>query len=80
MLLQVLLFLYDIKILTPQEIKLLSNDDLTEVYIEARIEEKASAEFHVGAGFSSAKDYGRRKGLLRYIFDLKERKWVRVKA
>ncbi len=44
---------------------------LTDAYIEAKIEEKASREFVEAAGFNSAKDYGNRKKLLRYIFDLR---------
>jgi hypothetical protein len=65
-------FLYEITILSSEEIAKLSNDDLKEVYIEARIEKKASGEFHAGAGFSSKKPYEKRKDLLRYIFDLKQ--------
>ena len=65
-------FLYnDIKILAKEDIQKLSDDVLMETYIEARIEEEASAEFHRSAGFSSEKEYDQRKKLLRYIFDLR---------
>lgn len=64
-------FLYNIKFLTKEEIQQMNDADLEERYIEARIEEKASQEFHIGAGFSSSKDYESRKKLLRYIFELR---------
>jgi len=67
----VLAFVYEIPIRTSEEIHKLSDSELSDAYIEAKIEEKASGEFHAGAGFSSAKDYGKRKSLLRYIFDLR---------
>jgi len=63
-------FLYDIKLLTPQEIKELSDGDLVSVFMEAKIEQRASAEFHEGAGFSSAQEYYKRKDLLRFIIYL----------
>ncbi|MCA9401712.1 MAG: hypothetical protein KC713_08800 [Candidatus Omnitrophica bacterium] len=66
-------FLYeDIKILTQEEVKKLSDKDLENAYLEARIEEKASSEFHRGAGFSNVKEYRKRKELLRYIYYLKK--------
>lgn len=64
-------FLYELKMLTREEIAKLSDEQLENVYIEARIEEKASQEFHIAAGFSSSKDYENRKSLLRYIYELK---------
>ncbi len=64
-------FLYQAKILNVEEIQKLDDDELVELYIQARIEEKASGEFHRAAGFSSAKDYGGRKLLLRYLFELR---------
>ena len=64
-------FLYEIKILTGQEIEALSNQELSDIYTEAKIEEKTSAEFHVSAGFSSAKEYNKRKDLLRFIIHLR---------
>jgi Na+-translocating ferredoxin:NAD+ oxidoreductase RnfG subunit len=64
-------FLYEITVLTKEEIQKLSDSDLEDAYIEARIEEKTSREFHTGAGYNSAKDYNKRKQLLRYIFELR---------
>ncbi|MGE0268031.1 MAG: hypothetical protein AB7S78_06215 [Candidatus Omnitrophota bacterium] len=65
-------FLYSIKILTKAEIKQLTDEDLASIYLEAKIEEKASAEFHEGAGFSNAKEYDKRKELLRFIVYLRQ--------
>lgn len=64
-------FLYEIEILTQEQIKKLSDTELVEVYTEAKIEEYASSEFHQGAGFSSGKEYEKRKDLLRYIIFLR---------
>jgi len=72
-------FLYEMKILTREEIKKLTDDELTEIYIEARIEEKASSEFHGAAGFSSSKDYNSRKKLLRFVFELRREMAIREK-
>ncbi len=74
---QAFAFLYTIKILTKEELKELKKEDLAEVYLEAKIEEKASGEFHIGAGFSSSKDYGKRKDLLRFIVNLRREMAVR---
>ncbi len=65
-------FLYDMKFLTPSEIGALKSADLLDLYTEAKIEEKASSEFHEAAGFNSAKDYEKRKDLLRYIVYLRK--------
>ena len=64
-------FLYEIQILSIEQIKELSDEEMIDAYTEAKIEEKASSEFHVGAGFSSAKDYTKYKDLLRYIIYLR---------
>jgi hypothetical protein len=64
-------FLYEITVLSKEDIAKLSDIALEEVYIEARIEERTSQEFHTGAGYNSAKDYNKRKQLLRYIFELR---------
>ena len=64
-------FLYEIPVLSREEIQKLSTEDLTEKYIEAKIEERASHEFHIGAGYNSAKEYKNRKKLLRFIFELR---------
>lgn len=64
-------FLYEIPVLEREQIQKLSDKDLEEAYIDARIEQKTSQEFHNAAGFNSAKDYNKRKALLRYIFELR---------
>jgi len=64
-------FLYEIDFLTKDQIKELSDEAIVEAHTEAKIEEKASAEFHIGAGFSSAKEYRLRKDLLRLIIYLR---------
>ncbi len=63
-------FLYNLKMLSEVEISALSDEALKATYVEAKIEQKASAEFHQGAGFSSAKEYEKRKELLRFIIYL----------
>ncbi len=63
-------FLYDLKILTKQEIQQLDDEALISTYAEAKIEEKTSAEFHQAAGFSNSKEYNKRKDLLRFIIYL----------
>ena len=70
-------FLYEIEMLAAKELKKLTNEELIEVHTEAKIEEKASSEFHKAAGFSSAKDYKKRKKLLRYIIDLRREMSIR---
>jgi len=64
-------FLYDLEILDIKQIAELSDESLLARFMEAKIEEKASGEFHRGAGFSSAKDYNKRKDLLRYVIFLR---------
>ena len=64
-------FLYQMKFLKKEEIKALNDEELTNVYIEARIEDKASKEFHVAAGFNSSKEYNKRKDLIRFIINLR---------
>lgn len=64
-------FLYDMKMLPREEIRKLTDGELEEAYIQAKIEEEASHEFHIAAGFSSSKDYDKRKELLRYLFELR---------
>ena len=50
----------------------MTDEELTATLIEAKVEEKASQEFHQGAGFSSAKEYYKRKDLLRFIIYLRQ--------
>lgn len=63
-------FLYNLKMLSETEISALTDEDLSSAFVEAKIEQKASAEFHAGAGFSNVKEYEKRKELLRYIIYL----------
>ncbi|MCA9393739.1 MAG: hypothetical protein KC900_06010 [Candidatus Omnitrophica bacterium] len=63
-------FLYNLRMLSEVEVSALSDEDLKSTFLEAKIEEKASAEFHRGAGFSNAKEYEKRKQLLRFIIYL----------
>ena len=65
-------FLYDIKMMTRDEIKALTDQQLMDAYIEAMIEDQTSREFHEAAGFNSAKEYNKRKDLLRYIIFLRK--------
>jgi hypothetical protein len=67
----------NLKILTREEIQKLSDETLMETYIEARIEEKASSEFHHSAGFGTTKDYDQYKELLRYLFELRREMGMR---
>lgn len=63
-------FLYELKFLSEVEISALADEALVATFLEAKIEEKASSEFHRGAGFSNAKEYEKRKQLLRFIIYL----------
>ena len=63
-------FLYEVAIHSVEEIHQMSDDQLKNAYIEAKIEERASAEFHQAAGFSKPKAYEQHKNLLRYIVHL----------
>ena len=65
-------FLYEIKMSSQAEIVAMSDEQLKNAYMEAKIEEIASAEFHQAAGFSNAKEYDKRKDLLRYIIHLRQ--------
>lgn len=65
-------FLYDdVNFITREEIKLLPNKQLFEIYVNTKVIEKASQEFHVSAGFSNAKEYKLRQKLIRLLFDLR---------
>ena len=64
-------FLSDVKILSKEKIAKLSDEELTEAYVNAKIEREANQEFHRNAGFSSIKEYDQLKQLLRYVFDLR---------
>lgn len=68
----VLAFLYEIPILSKEEIVKLSDEELLDSYLEVKIEEKTSREFHEGAGYNSAKEYNKRKALLRFLYYLRK--------
>jgi len=76
---QAFAFLYEMPMLTKEEVQKLSDEDLVEKYIEAKIEAKASQEFHQAAGFNSGKEYENRKKLLRYLFELRRELSIREK-
>ena len=64
-------FLYEVKILTKQELKKLSNDDLIELYTSTLIEREASETFHGKAGFTP-KEYAQFKELLGLIVRIRQ--------
>lgn len=65
-------FLYDdVRFLSREEIKKLSDQELYDVYVDTRVIEKASQEFHISAGFSNPKEYKERQKLIRLLFDLR---------
>ena len=67
---QSLAFLYEIEILTKDQISKLSDAQLEDDYTEAAIEIEASKTFHGKAGFTP-KEYKQHKDLLRYVVYLK---------
>ena len=72
-----LAFLYDVKVLAVEEIKKLSNEEILTVYIDAKIETKASQTFHINAGFSNPKEYRKYKELLGFIIRLRQEMEIR---
>ena len=64
-------FLYEVGILTTEEIEDLKDDKLLEVYTEAMIERKASETFHGRAGFAP-KEYAAYKQLLGLISRIRQ--------
>jgi len=65
-------FLYDdVKFMTTEEIMKLSDQELYERYVDTKVIEKASQEFHIANGFSNTKEYGLRRKVIRLIFDLR---------
>jgi len=67
-----LAFLSDLKILNVEEIKKLPNEDLLNVYIDAKVEASANRTFHISAGFGTPKAYEQYKELLTYIIHLRQ--------
>ena len=64
-------FLYEVKILTDDEIHQMLKEELMQVYIDAMIERRASETFHGRAGFSP-KEYESFKELLSLIVRLRQ--------
>ena len=63
-------FLYDIQMLSVEDIDKLSDDKLNGAYVEAKIELAASRTFHGKSGFTP-KEYQKHKELLEYIVRLR---------
>ncbi len=65
-------FLYDdVQFMTKEEIQKLPDAELYELYVKTKVDEKASQEFHISAGFSNKKEYQERKRLIRLLFDIR---------
>ena len=62
-------FLYEAKILSKEEIKVLTDQQLLDTFIAAKIEVEASKAFHGKAGFNP-KEYVQFKDLLGFIVRL----------
>ena len=60
----------DLKVLTKEEIAKLTDEELTEHYIDVIVELEASRQFHTTSGFLP-KEYDEFKGLMRYKVYLK---------
>ncbi len=58
-------FLYEVKVLSKPEIQKLSDEVLTDVYIDAVVEIEATKDFHRASGFTP-KEYKQHKDLLKY--------------
>ena len=63
-------FLYDIPILSKEEIKALSDAELINQYIDVKVELDASRTFHGQAGFTP-KEYNRHKEMLNLVIKLR---------
>ena len=64
-------FIYQVKILTKEEVKILKDSQLQEVYVDVMIEKKASETFHQRAGFAP-KEYEQFKELLGMVIRLRQ--------
>lgn len=62
-------FDYGLTILEPDAIRKLSDDALTQAYVDTLIEVEAAKIFHIKAGFTP-KDYREFKALIRYRVNL----------
>ncbi|MBF0386125.1 MAG: hypothetical protein HQL27_09705 [Candidatus Omnitrophica bacterium] len=68
---QSLAFISELKILTKEEIAKLTPEEITKVYIDAKVEVNASKVFYSNSGFSSTKEFGKYKELLTFVIDLR---------
>jgi hypothetical protein len=64
--------LNELKTISVEEIKKLSDEDLIKYYVDAKIETNASKVFHSNAGFNNLKEYDQFKALLAYIVRLRQ--------
>ncbi|MCD4780460.1 MAG: hypothetical protein K8S27_07940 [Candidatus Omnitrophica bacterium] len=64
-------FLYEVQILSLEEVKKIDDDKLMAIYTEAMIERRATETFHGKAGFSP-KEYKGFKALLGFIIRLRQ--------
>lgn len=64
-------FLYEVKILTDAEINKLTDKELVDNFIAAKIEVDASKTFHGKAGFTP-KEYDKYKLLLGFVIQLRQ--------
>lgn len=64
-------FIYQVNILTKEEIRSLKDSQLQEVYVDVMIEKKASETFHQRSGFAP-KEYQQFKELLGMVIRLRQ--------
>lgn len=64
-------FLYEVEVLSQEEVIKLSNAELLDLYTQASIERRASEAFHHGAGFQP-RDYRQYRELLGFIVRLRQ--------
>ncbi len=67
---QAFAFLYEVKILTAEEITKLTDEQLVESYTDVIVERKASESFHMRAGYTP-KEYAKFKNILHFIVKLR---------
>ncbi|HNV23812.1 MAG TPA: hypothetical protein PLH56_06300 [Candidatus Omnitrophota bacterium] len=67
----VLAAIYEVKILTDEEIRKLSNDAIVAVYTDAMIEREATKTFYAKAGFTP-KEYDSYRTLLTFVVRLRK--------
>ena len=68
---RVLAFSYETDLLSKEAVKKLTNEELLDKFIDAKIEVEASKTFHGKAGFS-VKEYAQYKELLGFIIRLRQ--------